>query len=141
MMDEKKEQRKAEMNGRGKEAQAEDQGGDGRLEASSDAQEADANVVRRNRDEDDEMIDGDDGYVVQNGNLVKDGIVVADGAVFDVGFLLEDGRRVEDGAGDVSNGNGGDIDMMVEDEIHVAADGMAVDDDMAVDNKWVLYEG
>lgn len=138
MMDEKKEQRKAKKNGQGNEAQAEDRG-DGGVEA-------DANVERGNRDEDDEMIDGDDGYVIQNGNLVKDGIVVADGAMFDTGFLLEDGRRVEDGAGDVIDGNGGDTDMMLEDKIHIAADDMAmdgdvaVDDDMAVDNKMVLYE-
>ena len=132
-MDEKKEQRKAEKNGQGKEAQAEDQGG-GKFQASSDTQEADANVERGNRDEDDEMIDGDDGYAIQNGNLVKDGIVVGDGAVFDTGFLLEDGRPVGDGAGDVINGNGGDTDMMLEDEIHVAAD------DMAVDTKMMLYE-
>lgn len=29
-----------------------------------------------------EMIDGDDGYVVEHGNLIKDGVMIADGSLF-----------------------------------------------------------
>lgn len=40
---------------------------------------------------DEEMIDEDDGYVVERGDLVKDGTIVAKGDVFDGEHLLEGG--------------------------------------------------
>lgn len=75
MIDEKKQQqKKAELNRQEEEARSDHQG-DGRVEASSNAQEANANKKHGNGY--DEMIDDDDGYVSQNGNPMKDGVVVA----------------------------------------------------------------
>lgn len=75
MIDEKKQrQKKAELNRQEEEARSEHQG-DGRVEASSNAQETNANEKHGNGY--DEMIDDDDGYVIRNGNLMKDGVVVA----------------------------------------------------------------
>lgn len=124
MIDEKKQQKKAEMNRQEEETQSQNQG-DERLEASSTAQQSNATGELGN--ENDEMIDDDDGYVIQDGNLMKDGILVANGAVFETGLSLEDGRQEEDRARDGSNGNGEDANMILDDDKHVAADETVVD--------------
>lgn len=92
MIDEKKQQKKAEMSRQEKEMRSQNQG-DGRPEVSTTTQGTNASGEHGNGD--DEMID-DDGYVIQDGNLMKDGILVATGAVFETGISLEDGCGVED---------------------------------------------
>ncbi|KAF6230946.1 hypothetical protein HO173_010854 [Letharia columbiana] len=105
MIDEKKQrQKKAELNRQEEEARSEHQG-DGRVEASSNAQETNANEKHGNGY--DEMIDDDDGYVIRN-----------------------DGRQVEDNAGDVSDDNGEDAGITLDNKIHTAADDSAVDSEM-----------
>lgn len=128
MIEEKKQQKKAEEDRQKEGAQANNQGD----EASSDAQPPNAKEEHGNGN--DELIDGDDGHVVQNGNLMKDGVVVAKGAVFETEFLLEEGRRVGDSAGDLIIGNGENADMMLDGRIHTAADDMVMDDDEAMNN-------
>lgn len=126
MIDEKKQQKKAEMSRQEKEMRSQNQG-DGRPEVFT-AQETNASGEHGNGN--DEMIDDDDGYVVQDGNLMKDGILVATGAVFETGISLEDGCGFEDSAGEGSNGNGEDAGMILDDENYVAADDTAVDSEM-----------
>lgn len=113
MIDEKKAQMRAEVSRQEEEARSEHTG-NGQAEASANAQETDAHGGHENVDN--EMIDEDDGYVVQDGNLTKDGVIVASGAVFETGFLLEDGRQVEDSAGDDVDSNGEDASMGLDDE-------------------------
>lgn len=73
------------------------------------------------------MINDDDGFIIQNGNLVNDGVIVANGAAFETGILLEDGRQVKNSAESVSNGNGEDGVMILDDKIHIAAGDTVVD--------------
>lgn len=127
MIEEKKAQRKAEKARQEMGTQPENQE-DGPAEASGVTQETDAHGGQGNGD--DEMIDEDDGYVIENGDLVKDGVIVASGAMFETGVLLEDGGQVEGSAGDEDNGNGEDVDMMLDDTPQTTADEMAVDSEM-----------
>lgn len=124
MIEEKKERRKAEKARQEMEIQSENQG-NGPVEASGNTQETHAQGRHGNGD--DEEIDQDDGYVIQNGDLVKDGVIVARGAVFETGGSLEDEGQIEGNAGDVINSNGEDADMM-DDEPPITADDMAVND-------------
>ena len=112
MIDEKKQQRK--MEAVGSESQRE-----GSLEISSNAQLTNADVEPEIDDE--EMIDNENGYVIQNGNLMKDGVMVANGAIFETGVSLEDGHQVGHSAGNVDTGDGEDVDMVLDNEVHIAA--------------------
>ena len=112
MIDEKKQQRKVEAVG--SESQRE-----GSLETPSDVQLTNADGGPEIDDE--EMIDNENGYVIENGNLMKDGVMVANGAIFEAGVSLEDGHEVEDSAGNVDTGDGEDVDMVLDDEMHIAA--------------------
>ncbi|KAL9073377.1 MAG: hypothetical protein Q9161_002992 [Pseudevernia consocians] len=118
----------AEEDRQKEEAQAKNQGD----EPYSDAQSP--NADREHGKGDDNLIEGDDGVVVQNGNLMKDGVVIANGAVFETELLLEYGRRVGDSAGDLIIGNGENGDMMLDGGIHTAAGDMVIDDDEAIDD-------
>ena len=112
MIDEKKQQRKMEA------VESESQR-EGSLEISSNTQLT--NVDGGPEIDDEEMIDKENGYVIQNGNLMKDGVMVANGALFETGVSFEDGRQVEDSAGNVDHGDGEDVDMVLGNEIHIAA--------------------
>ena len=112
MIDEKKQQQK--MEAAGSDGQRE-----GSLETSADAQLTNADGGPGIDDE--EMIDNDNGYVIQNGDLMKDGVMVASGAMFETGASLEDGHQVEDSAGDVDTGDREDVDMVLDNRYHIAA--------------------
>ena len=58
--------------------------------------------------------------------------MVANGAVFETGVLPEEGRQVEDSAGDMIKGNGEVADMILDNEMHTAADDMGVSSEMMV---------
>ena len=73
MIDEKKQQRKMD-------AVESENRREGSLETSSNTQLTDAEGGLGIDDE--EMIDNDNGYVIQDGNLLKDGVMVANGALF-----------------------------------------------------------
>ena len=127
MIDEKKKQKKqqkAKINRQKEGAQSNNQE-DKEPEESFDPHKTDSDVGHG--DEDDEMIDGDDGYLIQNGDLVKDGIVIASGTVFETGIAFEDGHPVGDITG-VCNGD--DSDMILGDETHIAADDTRMDGEM-----------
>ena len=133
MIDEKKERKKAEKDRREKEAQSKHQG-DGLLEnhgpAETSSHTEETHVHDDHGNGDDETIDQDDGYDIQNGDLMKDGVVLASGAVFESGISPEDEHQVEGSTGDMVNGNGEDVMMMMDDTSHILADGAAMDSDM-----------
>ena len=111
MIDEKKQQRKMEA------LESESQR-EGSLETSSNTQLT--NADRGPDIDDEEMIDNDNGYVIQNGNLLKDGIM-ANGARFETGVSLEDRHQVMDSTGNVDTADGEDVDMVLDNEIHITA--------------------
>lgn len=119
MIDEKKQEQKIAARKRQEEAVGSESQREGSLETSSNAQITNADGGPGIDDE--EMIDNDDGYVIQNGNLMKDGVVVASGAIFETGVSLEGGHQVEESAGNVDTGDEEDVDMVLDKEIHIAA--------------------
>ncbi len=114
MIEERKERKKAERDRQGEEAQS-------TSEASCEVQQTVAHGQQGTTD--DEMIDDNDGYVVQNGNLMKDGFVVASGAEFETGTGLEDGRQTGDGTENVISSNGEDANMVLDDPTPTAIAG------------------
>ena len=82
MIEERKQQKKAEMNGLGGKAQLPSNGRD-------TAQRTIADGAQEN--EDDEMMDDEDDYIIQNGDLMKDGVLIASGTVFNGEDGLGDG--------------------------------------------------
>ena len=104
MIEERKQQKKAELDGHLEVAPSGSDGG-------NDARQV---VAGGAQNDGSEIIDDEDGYVIQNGNLMKDGVMVASGTVFETGVVLEGGQQIDSVEGMIKS-HREDADMALDD--------------------------